>query len=84
MEQLVAYCQPHQSKPASEKAMEYRKKYYETNKEKINNRAKEFSKKKYEDPEYREAVRVKNANYRLIMKQAKQIVLEKLSAEAPH
>jgi hypothetical protein len=77
MENLVAYCKPHESKPVSEKMKIWRKAYYETNKDKLLERAREHSKTRYHsDPEYKEKIRVKNENYRLVLKQAKQIVLQ--------
>jgi hypothetical protein len=76
--ELAKYFQIKPVKPASEKTLEYRRKYYEENREKILERARNISKAKYNDPEHREAVRIKNANYRLILKQAKQLILEKI------
>ena len=76
MENLINYCKPHESKPASEKLQEWRKNYYQNNKDKILERAREHSKAKYQDPEHREKVRIKNQNYRMIMKQAKELILK--------
>jgi hypothetical protein len=75
MEQLIAFSQPRQTKPISESTKEKRKAYYDANKEKIKQRARDYSKKKYEDPDFKESVRVKNSNYRLILKTAKEMIM---------
>lgn len=77
MEKLIDYCKPHESKPVSEKTIQWRRNYYEANKEKILQRAREHSKTKYHgDPEHKEKIRVKNENYRLVLKQAKELILK--------
>lgn len=76
MEQLLNSTKPRETKPKTPKQIEYAQKYYETHKDVILERARAFSKKKYQDPVHREAVRVKNENYRLMLKQARQLLLE--------
>ena len=73
---LAKYCKIKQTKPVDPKTIEYRRQYYQANKQKILEAARNHSKAKYQDPEHKEAVRVKNAEYREIMKAAKKIFLE--------
>jgi hypothetical protein len=73
---LAKYCQIKQTKPVDAKTIEYRRQYYQANKQKILEAARNHSKAKYQDPEHKEAVRVKNAEYREVMKAAKKIFLE--------
>ena len=73
---LAKYCKIKQTKPVDPKTIEYRRQYYQANKQKILEAARNHSKAKYQDPEHKEAVRVKNAEYREVMKAAKKIFLE--------
>lgn len=73
---LAKYCKIKQTKPVDAKTIEYRRQYYQANKQKILEAARNHSKAKYQDPEHKEAVRVKNAEYREVMKAAKKIFLE--------
>ena len=73
---LAKYCKIKQIKPVDPKTIEYRRQYYQANKQKILEAARNHSKAKYQDPEHKEAVRVKNAEYREVMKAAKKIFLE--------
>ena len=74
MELILNSIKPREVKPKTQKQIEYQQKYYESNKDKILERARAFSKQKYQDPHHREAVRIKNENYRLMLKKAKEIV----------
>jgi hypothetical protein len=77
MEELVKFSMPHKAKPVSETVKEKRRAYYEAHKDTIKERARIHSKTAYENPEFKENVRKKNANYRLILKQAKELLLQK-------
>lgn len=76
MDELIKSIKPYEGKPKTQKQIEYRQKYYENNRDTILERARAFSKLKYQDPVHREAVRVKNENYRLMLKKAREIVLQ--------
>ena len=82
MEQLLNSTKPHETKPRTSKQIEYSHKYYETNKDKILEKSRALSKQRYQDPIHREAVRVKNENYRLMLKQARQIILQQQQQKA--
>ena len=77
METLINLCKPHETKPISDKLKIWRQNYYEMNKEKIKQRARQASKEKYHNnPEHKEKVKQKNATYRLVVATAKEIVLK--------
>jgi hypothetical protein len=82
MEQLIEYSKPKIFKPVNDREKDRRKLYYAANAEIIKARAREYSRNKYAEETHREAVREKNANYRLIMKKAKEFVLQQY-AENP-
>ena len=63
-------------KTVSDEVKEKRKQYYQENKDIIKQRAREHSKKQYSNEEHKEAVRIKNANYRLMLKEAKELLIK--------
>jgi hypothetical protein len=70
-------------KPVSDEIKEKRKQYYEANKDIIKERARAHSKKQYSNEDYKEAVRIKNANYRLMLKEAKELLMKHYNAKLP-
>ena len=70
-------------KTVSDEVKEKRKQYYQENKDIIKQRAREHSKKQYSNEEHKEAVRIKNANYRLMLKEAKELLIKHYNDKIP-
>ncbi len=63
-------------KTVTDEVKEKRKQYYQENKDRIKERSKAYSKNQYSNQDHKEAVRIKNANYRLLLKQAKELMIK--------